>query len=157
MPLCLSITAGCRMPPGGKFPVVGENPSVKKKASFKERPEQILESNIAWHFSKMDRGGPWATPPRSLNQYLGNIHSYEQQTIAEVFHQNHAYNHPVPVESIIPRARNRLTELGLKVEALHRLRLGGRPRLWGILIGNIFQILWFDPNHEICPATKKHT
>lgn len=42
-------------------------------------------------------------------------------------------------------------------DALARFRLGGTERLYGFLVGNEFHILWWDPNHEVWPSTRKHT
>ena len=42
-------------------------------------------------------------------------------------------------------------------EELYSLRLSGRSRVWGLKEAGIFWILWWDPNHEICPSYKKNT
>lgn len=42
-------------------------------------------------------------------------------------------------------------------DSLARFRLGGTQRLYGFLIDHEFHVLWWDPNHEIWPSSKKHT
>jgi hypothetical protein len=67
-------------------------------------------------------------------------------------------SHFVDVEQIIPEAQRRLSELKLDdFEQLFSLRIGSKPRLWGMRINNIFLALWWDPEHQICPSHKKHT
>jgi len=62
------------------------------------------------------------------------------------------------VASIIKDAQKRLEELKLDdVDQLYSLRLNGRERLWGIRSNDKFSILWWDPEHQICPAPLKHT
>ncbi|MCW4013089.1 MAG: hypothetical protein NWF07_08870 [Candidatus Bathyarchaeota archaeon] len=140
-----------------KVPSFKQNPSPTKTVKFVERPEQILDSRISWQFNLMDSDGPWKSLPKQLNKHIKTIHAYEKQTIGQIFHEQHEYNHSIPIGKLIPRAQKRLKDLHINVEILHRLRLGGRPRLWGILEGNIFQILWVDPSHQVCPSKKKHT
>ncbi|WP_319778402.1 hypothetical protein [Maridesulfovibrio sp.] len=138
---------------------INQNPTPSKTVKFSENPEQILDSHISWHFNLMDQApeSPWTSLPKHLNRYADKLHAYEKQTIAEIFHEKQQYNHAVPVGRLVPRAQARLNTLKIKVDALYRLRFGGKPRLWGILKGNIFQILWFDPQHQVCPSEKKHT
>jgi hypothetical protein len=67
-------------------------------------------------------------------------------------------NKPIPLESLCPAAQTRLTELDLDVyDRLWELRLGGEERIWGLLDGHVFYLLWWDPDHEVCPSKKKNT
>ena len=43
------------------------------------------------------------------------------------------------------------------VDELMSFRLDSRGRVWCIQTGNIMRVLWWDPNHEVCPSFKKHT
>ena len=62
-------------------------------------------------------------------------------------------DHHVTIEQLVPEARTRLEELELDdIGQLYRLRLRGAQRVWGILEGYIFKILWWDPDHTICPS-----
>lgn len=42
-------------------------------------------------------------------------------------------------------------------EKVFSLRINGPTRVFGIIEERVFYILWFDPNHQVCPAPKKHT
>lgn len=49
-------------------------------------------------------------------------------------------------------ATRRLQALRLDdFDELFRFRLGNLPRLWGILDGDIFYPVWWDPDHEVYP------
>jgi hypothetical protein len=67
-------------------------------------------------------------------------------------------SHEVNVSQISNHAQKRLSQLNLDdAEKLVSLRLTGTQRVWGIRMENILQILWWDPNHQVYPSTKKHT
>lgn len=36
-------------------------------------------------------------------------------------------------------------------ESLNHFKISRRERVWGYREGNAFQIVWFDPNHEVTP------
>jgi len=67
-------------------------------------------------------------------------------------------SHPISVSKIIKEAQKRLAELKLDdTDDLFSIRFSGRERLWGIRSRNLFQVLWWDPEHKICPSALKHT
>jgi len=43
-------------------------------------------------------------------------------------------------------------ELGHSGESIFRFRLSNMRRLWGFRVVNQFQILWYDPEHNIYPT-----
>ena len=75
--------------------------------------------------------------------------------------QQHGTNsHLVSVEKLMPEARRRLADLRLwedlweDLEELLSLRLTGKRRVWGILVGHSLKLLWYDPRHEVCPGLR---
>ena len=67
-------------------------------------------------------------------------------------------SHMVSTMSLCKNARERLAQLKLdELEELFSLRLSGKERVWGVLEHNILTLLWWDPDHEVCPSLKKHT
>ncbi len=70
----------------------------------------------------------------------------------------HGGNKRVPAKSICPKAQARLGEIQADdLDELWELRLTGKKRVWGTRTGHIFQVLWWDPHHTVCPAKLKHT
>ncbi len=42
-------------------------------------------------------------------------------------------------------------------ETMFRFRLSGEQRLWGFRKGNVFHVVWWDPEHRVYPTEKAHT
>jgi hypothetical protein len=62
----------------------------------------------------------------------------------------------VEVTAIEGDAQRRLVEIGKDEQArLFSLRITGRIRLWGIRDIAILRVLWWDPEHSVCPSLKK--
>lgn len=117
-------------------------------------------SIVSWQFSALDEDGPWgwntvdaATISTSV---LPRIKAFETMTWADI--EGKTGSHFIDVYEIIPNAQRRLSDIGQDdVDCLFSLRLQGRQRIWGIRDRNIFKVLWWDPEHAICPSVKKHT
>jgi len=64
----------------------------------------------------------------------------------------------MPTDKIEPPAQRRLDDLGIDdTGTLYQLKIPGgqgKQRLWGIRQENVFQILWWDPNHTVYPLNK---
>ncbi|MFH8892980.1 hypothetical protein [Streptomyces sp. NPDC017949] len=41
--------------------------------------------------------------------------------------------------------------------SIHRLRFQGKQRLYGFFDGNTFHVVWWDPEHQVYPSTKRKT
>lgn len=66
------------------------------------------------------------------------------------------HHHSIPVEKLNPKAQRRLREIGQNdTDDLYSLRLSNKERIFGIREGRVFKILWYDPNHEVCPSIRK--
>lgn len=109
---------------------------------------------------KMDTGGKWGWHNSNIltldmKEFLEKI--FEHQKLSWQALRNNG-SHDVELDQIIPEARKRLEEIEQdEIAQLYSLRLSGKKRMWGIKDNNVFWILWWDPNHEICPSLKKHT
>lgn len=109
----------------------------------------------------MDHEGPfgWGRMTRqkllTVHQRLANL---ESMTWHEILIMGKKANHAVQVEQMSKAAQNRLLELELDdVDELVSLRVTGKERVWGIRHGGLCNILWWDPEHEVCPSNKKNT
>ncbi len=115
----------------------------------------------AWRFGWFDHDGQWGfseTTAAKHQEILVKLGYWEQKTWAQIMSEDPKSQHSCEVTSLIPEAQDRLKEKKLDdYDSLFRFRLTGRERLWGILNGNIFYVLWWDPGHAICPSTKRHT
>lgn len=114
---------------------------------------------VAWQFQALDPHGPWGwtiDAATILELILPRIQAFESMTWTEI--EGKTGSHYIDVESIISSAQKRLSEIGQDdVDSLFSLRLQGKPRIWGIRDRHILKVLWWDPEHAICPSEKKHT
>lgn len=115
---------------------------------------------ISWHMGIVDLEGSWPWPVDDKKTIWGRIFpkvkSFETMTWAEIMKEGQS--HSVAVSEIISSASKRLEEINQDdIDALFSLRISARERLWGIRDQHMFKILWWDPNHEVCPSKKKHT
>ncbi len=75
-------------------------------------------------------------------------------TWAEVLGSKH--NHNVDIDRLCKAARERLVQLKQHdLDELLSLRLSGAERIWGILSEGVRTIIWWDPDHKICPSLLK--
>jgi hypothetical protein len=88
---------------------------------------------------------------RTLNSIREKLGHLESRTWGEILNSKH--NHNVSVDKLSKGARDRLAELKQHdIEELLSLRLSGAERIWGILAEGVGTILWWDPNHRVCPS-----
>ncbi|MEK8020615.1 MAG: hypothetical protein VSS75_027425 [Candidatus Parabeggiatoa sp.] len=136
-----------------------KNPSEQWKTQLGKLPSSDIDKPV-WQFSLLDWEGPWGWRDVKANQWqqiLQKLGHFETRTWADI--KSDGNNHTVLIQKN-PNSEvlKRLTEIHLDdIEELFSLRLSGKERLWGILDNHIFKILWWDPNHEVWPSTKKHT
>lgn len=145
------------------------NPSAKKQAknaiepkAKKHPPDREPKSfdgtYVQWSFKYFDNhewfDGNHKTVPFTK---IGNhMTSYERMTWAQIRRQKR--DHAIEPDCIIPEAWKRLIALELNdYDELWRFRFGSEPRIWGLKIKSVFYVLWWDPQHKICPSPKKHT
>ncbi len=120
-----------------------------------------MKSRPVWQIGVFDQHGRWGADSVDLEQFWSELYkklsSYESMTWGQI-EIDRKRNHSVAVASVTKEARDRLSHLNLDdVDQLYRFRFDGTSRLWGIRDRELFKLLWWDPNHEICPSNKKHT
>jgi len=135
----------------------GKNPSSHWKTRPGKHPNSEQEKP-AWQFYQLDWDGPWGcVDAKKWQEILQKLGHFETRTWADI--KSDGNNHAVEIQnSPNPSVPKRLLEIHLDdIDELFSLRLSGKERVWGILEGHILKILWWDPNHEVWPSTKKHT
>ena len=134
----------------------GESPPPTKTPRI--GPADSSDNRPVWRVGKIDAGGPWCPHTMDAAEFtdlLNRLKSFETMTWTEI---ERTGSHFIGTDAIISEAKRRLVELHLDdFDQLFSLRLQGRPRLWGMRIGNVFSALWWDAEHAICPSAKKHT
>lgn len=95
----------------------------------------------------------------TLNSVRSRLEAFESMTWKEILLDGKKANHAVKVHLLCKSAQDRLEEIfgALDVDQLISLRVSGTERIWGLLDGATMKILWWDPDHEVCPSILKHT
>lgn len=125
-------------------------------------PSVFNEMSPAWGFCKIDMCGKWGwgkiTQEELKDKLLPRLKHYETMQWQDFTSDRPGSSHNIPLENIVREARNRLKEINQDdVDELFSLVITGERRVWGIKSGRVLNLLWWDPKHEICPATKSYT
>lgn len=110
----------------------------------------------AWRISRLEMRHPFGW--REINQeklieVCSKLGALEASTWAEICITRKKKNHSVLVSKLCKEARDRLKELNLdEYEELISLRLSGPERVWGYPYQDALTLLWWDPDHQVCPS-----
>lgn len=118
------------------------------------------DQRISWRFQHFDWDGSWPFYDLvDFREVEAALRQFETMTINGIFHSGSGKGKKYEVARIPCRdALERLEALKLSdQDEIHRLDLGGKKRLYGFLVGNVFHIVFWDPEHQIWPSPKKHT
>jgi len=115
---------------------------------------------LCWRFGHADADGPWSLGKLTKAEVdaLGEaMVKFESMTVTELFKGSPGKDYEV---ARIPNkdALARLDEIQLSdMTQISCLRIGGKGRLYGFRVDNVFHLVWWDPEHEVWPTEKKHT
>ena len=133
-------------------------PKAKKQLADRE-PKSFDRTHVQWSFRCFDNYD-WSEENHKtvpFTEIAGQMRSYESMTWGQI-RGRPKHDHPIQRYRIITEAQNRLRELGLDdYDELWRFRFGGKLRLWGLRMGSVFHVLWWDPQHRVYPSPKKYT
>lgn len=143
-----------------KKPVRKENPSVKKQPHERNHLPDA-NNRPAWKFSLFDPEGPFGDGHDKLDrstvvdEILPKLRSFESMTWTQIMQSG---SHPISCDRLCKEAKDRLEARSLDDnDEVFSLRLSGRNRIFGIRQTDCLQILWWDPDHKVCPSQLKHT
>lgn len=125
-------------------------------------PKAIDSSAFQWSVRSLDREyngeWDWDLTPKEVHDLLDLLSQTSRLTWREVKElrtnskkKTRPLHHDQPVSSICADAQRRLLELELDPERVFRLRHGNLTRVWGYTVGPVFNIIWFDRAHKVCP------
>lgn len=138
-------------------------PSRGARAAF--NPGDTNGLTPVWSISIFDLEGTWGrdaclqddTVDHIWEHIFPGLQNYERMTWGTILSDRHR-NHSVPIDRLSAEARHRLGELKMDdLDELFRIRLSGAERVWGIRDGRTFKLLWWDPEHHICPWQPSNT
>ena len=80
---------------------------------------------------------------------------FEKRTWNEILVKSKKQNHSIPVDALCGQAQKRIRELKLVSDEVVSLRLSAKERVVGIMQDDVLLILWWDPDHSVCPSLPK--
>lgn len=145
--------------------------SVKKVPRQKTYPDRKKSSRSAcfdcagwkglspsWIVSTLDMDGPfgWSRLEGDvLREILQKLQSFESMTWSEIEGRRH---HSISRETLSKKAQERLEEIHMDdIDEVFSLAIGGTERIFGVRERGVFKVLWWDPDHQVCPSHKKHS
>jgi len=144
-----------------KKPKARIEPSPTKQPKVAYNPTSYNHLRPSWRISKIEMIGPygWRNIDAETLIYIhGKLANFESMTWNDILIKNKKNNHSVEIDKLSSTAKARLTEIQLEdIDELVSLRLSGKQRVWGILDQGVLILLWWDPNHQVCPSNLKHT
>lgn len=112
-----------------------------------------------WQFGRLVINGAsdfcWTAckAPQDFQMVLKRFSEFEGKNLSELKHQG---SHKIPVENLSLRAKAALKAIKLDdIDEIFSFRLEGRPRMHGLWRQGVVHVLWWDPDHEVCPSQKK--
>ncbi len=133
----------------GKTPRTAFDPGsfYKRNPSWRVRRVELVDP-FGWH--ALDKG--------KLTEVRQKLANFESMTWSDILVRAKNQNHAVRVQQLCSQARKRLAQMGLdEFEDLVSLRLSARERVWGILAEGVLELLWWDPDHKVCPSLPRNT
>lgn len=154
---------------------ISPDPHVARSEFAKEAPKEvraganpgsIFQMQMRWTIDDADRSGAWTwgiDRDWGESAWSTNLHpklkEFEKLTWAEI--ESHTYgnegkrhrsHHAMSTDKVCDEAQARLLELERDPETLFRFRFGNLPRLWGVRVVEKFEVIWYDPTHQIYPV-----
>ena len=137
-----------------------------KAVEQQDDPRKYYNHKPSWNFSSCDKEQWTFSHEHAGDAFWSDIlpvmKEREAQTWSEILVTEKKKNHTIPPEDLNPLARRRLVDLFVEAESIVSLRINGTKRLYGYMIGSVFNMLWYDDDHGdndrcVCRSTKKHT
>ena len=138
---------------------------LNKKRTIK-RPIASNNEKIIWTFEDVDKDGKFAFNVNredfNHKEIVDKLLSFSTMTWDEVIKATHdkagkSKHHYIDVEKFSKEARERF-HFKCKEEdseAVFSFALQNKLRVIGVRQNEFFRVLWYDPNHEFYPTSKK--
>jgi hypothetical protein len=143
-----------------KRPMIGAEPRVAKVPAVAADPS-TNHLYPSWRIARLQLVDPYgwheigAAKILEIRAKLGN---FESMTWNDIVVRAKKRNHTISVARICKEAQLQLASLNLyDLDEVVSLHLTGTERVWGYREGAVLHVLWWDPDHRVCPSLPKHT
>lgn len=133
-------------------------PHIGKSPRHQKQPQSSDSETIVWHVNTIDKEGEWGWKKLEVGTFwdviFEAIKHFETMTWSVI---KGSQNHTINVADICKEAQKRLRDIQLDdIDELFSLRISGAKRIFGIRDGRVFKVLWWDPNHTVCPTKRNY-
>ena len=129
-------------------------------------PEHYYTETPAWAFASADPL-KWTFSKERIGDdfwqdILPKLKSFETHTWEEILVADKKQNHSIKANKLNKGARDRLAAQYIEMDSVISLRLTGAHRLYGYIVGRVFNIMWYDDDHGdnptcVCRSYLKNT
>src|SRR5262245_1120734 len=142
-----------------KIPKAAFAPESRKRPRMAPLPVGAAPNgHPTWRLHRLDFDGPWcskAMTQTDLLRVVDRLRHLEKMNWREILGRDH---HEIPVESLCREAQERLRTMGIDdIDSVLSIRVTGRERIRGYRLDGVVLLLWWDPDHQACPATLRGT
>lgn len=148
------------------------SPSDSQSPRASANPDNIMQMHMSYElFSCADREGEWSwgqhrnwcqPDAKAADACIIRATMLEMSclTWAEIFSQmtgrknRHKKHHSQSWDSLCNEAQERWLEIERSEEELFRFRTGSKSRIWGFRQGRVFNVVWWDAEHQVYPTEK---
>lgn len=132
------------------------------------KPTDYYHKLPSWRFSTAWRGDPAVEKvgfyglqeiQKQGSCLIERLAGLDGKTWNEILIMAKKANHTISVADLSKEAQRILGKLETNLDEIVSLRCGARERLFGKIeeATGAFKVLFWDPDHTICPSTLKHT
>ena len=130
----------------------------KKVPRVSENPDAYYDKRPVWRLSNLDVGcelyGWNLVDGATLHEIRARLSYYEKMTFREIVG---AKCHEIDTWRLCKDARDRIEKIQLHPESLMSFRVNSKGRGWGMRVGHIIDLIWWDPLHAVYPVDKQGT
>lgn len=120
-----------------------------------------------WRFTNLDKDGEFAFDVNRTDfdskDFLEKMINYSNMTWQEIKRQTHdegkSKHHEISFDSLSREAQDRFSAKHLEQDedAIFSFAFNNKVRIIGIRKDEYFHVLWYDPEHKVCPSTLQRT
>jgi len=138
-----------------KGPKAFESISGNKEPAIAERVE-FLHLKAAWRIKRIQMADPYGwrkLTPGEVSHIHEKLSYFETMTWNDIFIVAHKRNHRIPVNELRCPHAKRWMNINMPDQLeLWTLRFTGIERVWGVFSEGAYQIIFWDPTHQIMPT-----
>ncbi len=135
------------------------------KHTVKEQGYSTDGKKVIWLFDMIDRSGKFAFDLNRddflYREVMEKMIDYSNMTWAEIKKQTHdigkSKHHLLSLDMLSKDAFDRFKIMRIEEyeDSIFSFALQNRLRIVGIRENEYFHVLWYDPNHQVCPSKKR--